>query len=90
MEQNPQLVEQAGRLNEETRGEYNTDGEPPFNGAPPSNGAPSPSEPPPPPPSNLGAIPVKTHSTTGPLKSQLAAKSLSSLRFLMFTIKVIC
>ena len=82
MEQNPHLVEQAAKLNEETRGEYAGDGASSPSGVPPSGGAPPPSGPSPAtgvPPPNAGAAPVKTQSTAAPPKSQ--AKSLSSARF---------
>lgn len=65
MEQNPHLVEQAAKLNEDTRGESPRDGVPPPSGAPPPSG---------------GAVPVRTQSTTGLPRSGAASKSLSSAR----------
>lgn len=69
MEQNPHLVEQAAKLNEDTRGESPRDGVPPPSGLPPPSGAPPPSG---------GAVPVRTQSTSGLPRSGAASKSLSS------------
>ena len=76
MEQNPHLVEQAAKLNEETRGESPRDGVPPPSGAAPPNGAPPPS---------VGSAQVRTQSTAGPPRSGATAKSLSSARYFEIT-----